>query len=182
MTAVECWLLALADPEKPAGVLPSDRLGAPDVPLLCVLAEQHGVLPAALRRVEELLRTKPERLLADARLGAEALAAIDPMRRRLAQRSAMAMFLGAEAHKLTGELASAGAEAIVLKGADFAARLYSQRGRRGFAHSRRRLGTGGGDDGAAGLRPARVSDEVCGGLRGTFVGKSGNAWGDGRGA
>jgi hypothetical protein len=46
MTTVERWLLALADPEKPAAILPSARLDARHVPQLCVLAEQHGVLPA----------------------------------------------------------------------------------------------------------------------------------------
>jgi hypothetical protein len=132
MTPVERWLLALADPEKPADVLPPDRLDVTDAPVLCVLAELHGVLPAVLQHVEDMLRSRPGCLLADEALGPDALKAIDPMRRRLAERSAMVLFLAAEAHRLNDELAAAGAEVIVLKGLDFAARLYPQRWMRTF--------------------------------------------------
>ena len=132
MTAIEHWLLALADPEGPRIPLPGRRLDSPGVVSLCLLANMHGILPGVLRQVDRLLRDEPSSLLADATVAPKTLQAIEPARQRLQQRSAMAMFLGAEAQRLAGELASAGAEAIVLKGADFAARLYPQRGLRTF--------------------------------------------------
>ena len=99
---------------------------------LCVQAELHGVLPATLKQVDRLLRDEPGRILAAPDLKAAAVAAINPMRQRVAERSAIALFLGAESRKITKELRAAGAEAIVLKGADFAARLYTPPALRSF--------------------------------------------------
>jgi hypothetical protein len=99
---------------------------------LCLLANRHGVLPAVLRQVERLLRDEPAKLLADAKAVSEVSQAMGQVKNRLAQRSAMAMFLGAEAQRLVGEFAAAGAETIVLKGADFAARLYAHSALRTF--------------------------------------------------
>ena len=120
----EEWLLALADPEGPRDKLPERRLDEQGVASLCLLANMHGVLPAVLRQVEDLLRNEPAKLLADEKIVSKAFLTIGLVKNRLAQRSAMAMFLGAEAQRLVGELAATGAEAIVLKGADFAVRLY----------------------------------------------------------
>ena len=125
MRPEEEWLLALADPEGPRSPLPGRRLNVPGVASLCLLANMHGVLPAALRQIERLLRDEPVKLLADAKTVSEVSQVLGQVKNRLAQRSAMAMFLGAEAQRLAGEFAAAGAEAIVLKGADFAVRLYA---------------------------------------------------------
>jgi hypothetical protein len=128
----EEWLLAMADPEGPRGKLPGHRLDEKGVSSLCLLANMHGVLPAVLRQIECLLRNEPAKLLVDERIVSKAFPAIGLVKNRLAQRSAMAMFLGAEAQRLVGELAATGAEAIVLKGADFAVRLYAQPALRTF--------------------------------------------------
>jgi hypothetical protein len=64
-------------------------------------------------------------LLADVKAVSEVSQTLGQVKDRLAQRSAMAMFLGAEAQRLVGVFAAAGAEAIVLKGVDFAVRLYA---------------------------------------------------------
>ena len=125
MSIEEAWLLALADPEKPDRPLPTRRLEAKGVASLCLLANMHGVLPAVLQRVGRLLCDEPAKLLANAGAVSEAQPIIGTVRERLAERSAMAMFLGAESQRLIGELAAGGAEAIELKGADFAARLYA---------------------------------------------------------
>ncbi len=132
MKAEEEWLLALSDPEGPKSQLPGRRLDGPDIPSLCLLANMHGVLPAVLRQIERLLCDNPAELLANASAAPEVLAVAGQARNRLAQRSAMAMFLGAEAQRLVGEFAAAGADAVVLKGADFAARLYAQPALRTF--------------------------------------------------
>jgi hypothetical protein len=126
MKPEEEWLLATADPEKPQSPLPGRRLVAAGVASLCQLASWHGVLPTVLRQVERLLRNEPAALLTDARAAPEVLRAIGHINNRLAQRSAIALFLGAETQRLIGELAEAGVEAIVLKGPDFASRLYAQ--------------------------------------------------------
>ena len=132
MKAEEEWLLALSDPEGPKSPLPRRRLNGPDILSLCLLANMHGVLPAVLREVECLLCDKPANLLANENFVSEVLAVVGQAKNRLAQRSAMAMFLGAEAQRLVGELAAASADAVVLKGADFAARLYAQSALRTF--------------------------------------------------
>jgi hypothetical protein len=132
MRPEEEWLLALADPEGARGFLPGRRLNVPGVVSLCLLANRHGVLPAVLRQVECLLRDEPAKLLADARAVSEVSQAMGQVKSRLAQRSAIAMFLGAEAQRLVGEFAAAGAETIVLKGVDFAVRLYAHSALRTF--------------------------------------------------
>ena len=132
MKPEEEWLLVLADPEGPRSPLPGRRLNVPGVASLCLLANMHGVLPAVLWQVERLLRDEPAKLLADTKTVSEVSQAMGQVKNRLAQRSAMAMFLGAEAQRLVGEFAAAGAEGIVLKGADFAARLYAHSALRTF--------------------------------------------------
>ncbi len=132
MKPEEKWLLALADPEGARGQLPGRRLTVPGVASLCLLANMHGVLPAVLWQIERLLRDAPAKLLADKKMVSEVSQALGQVKNRLAQRSAMAMFLGAEAQRLVGEFAAAGAEAIVLKGADFAVRLYAHPAMRTF--------------------------------------------------
>jgi hypothetical protein len=90
------------------------------------------VLPATLKRLERLLNCEPEKLLSTPNLNSEVTAAISPMRKRLAERSAIALFLSAESRKIPAELRAAGAEAVLLKGADFAARLYNPPSLRSF--------------------------------------------------
>ncbi len=132
MIVLERWLVALADAETAHEDLPRRRLEIRDILSLCGLAECHGVLPAVFMRADELLRKEPGRLLAEAGPVSEALGALDPVRQRLAQRSAIALFLGAESRKILARLRAAGVEAMALKGADFAARLYTPPALRSF--------------------------------------------------
>jgi len=132
MKPEEQWLLVLADPEGPRIPLPVHRLNVAGVASLCLLANRHAVLPAVLQQIEYLLREEPAKLLANATTVSEALGAMGPAKNRQAQRSAMAMFLGAETRRLAGEFAAAGAETLVLKGEDFAARLYARSALRTF--------------------------------------------------
>ncbi len=132
VTGPERWLLALADPEFSRNRLPRQRLGADQIASLCVQAEFHGVLPVTLKHVDQLLRAEPETILSTPDSASKIIATIGPMRRRLAERSAIALFLGAEFQKILAELRASGAEAIALKGADFAARLYDPPALRSF--------------------------------------------------
>ena len=131
MRPEEEWLLALCDPEGPKSPLPGRRLNGTDISSLCLLANMHGVLPAVLRQVELLLCDAPAQLLADANTGSEVLALVAQARNRLAQRFAMAMFLARRLQRLP-RTAAEGVDAIVLKGEDFAARLYAQSALRTF--------------------------------------------------
>lgn len=132
MTVPERWLLALADAERAPDDLPPQRLELPEIISLCALADFHGVLPAVFRAVERLLRSEPDSFLAEGGQVSEVAAALDPVRRRLTERSAIALFLGAESRKILARLRAAGVDAVALKGADFAARLYTPPALRSF--------------------------------------------------
>jgi len=117
--------MTLADPKFTADNLPRQKLQAAEVAPLCILAEMHGVLPATLERLDHLLRHKPELLLSAPGSNLEILVTLRPMQKRLAERSAIALFLGAESRRIQLELRAAGVAAMLLKGVDFAGRLYS---------------------------------------------------------
>ena len=112
--------------------LPRTRLDGLGISSLCLLAEWHGVLPRVASQIERLLAETPGQLLDAAPTVSKKLTELEPMRRRVAERSAMAMFLGAEAQNLMREISGQGAEVIVLKGMDFATRLYPQPALRPF--------------------------------------------------
>jgi Uncharacterised nucleotidyltransferase len=132
MKLLEQWLLVLADPKPTSVGQPDMRLAGRDILPLCLSAEWHGVLPQVAGRIERLLAENPGQLLADATAGPMILAELEPVRRRVAERSAMAMFLGAETRKLLGELSGRDTKVVVLKGIDFATRLYPQPALRPF--------------------------------------------------
>ena len=132
MKSTEHWLLILADPEPSHPDLPRARLNRREILSLCLSAEWHGVLPAVLNRIEIFLAENPGSLLADAQSAPNISAELEPMRRRIAERSAMAMFLAAETQKLLREISGEGVEVMPLKGMDFAARLYPQPSLRPF--------------------------------------------------
>lgn len=131
MNRQEQWLLALADAGRPDAPWPMP-LDAPDIQQVCELANLHSVLPATLQGIERLLSNAPQKLLLDAHETSKAREILMPFKNRLAERAAMSMFLSVEARRLIGELAAARADAIVLKGIDFATRLYPRPGLRTF--------------------------------------------------
>ena len=126
MTPEETWLLALADPEGPSDLLPSVHLMPKGVATLCELAHAHGVLPAVLHQVDRLLKQQPDLLVAPPATADDLRSTLNLSRECSAKRAAISLFLGAEARRLIDELSASGAQAIVLKGADFAARLYAK--------------------------------------------------------
>lgn len=126
MQPAEHWLLTLADPERKRLEWPTKRLDVRGLFLLCSLAEWHGVLPNVASQIERLLAENPGQLLDDTTAVSKVLPHLEPLRRRLAERSAMSLFLGAEARRLVRELEGQGVKTIVLKGLDFARRLYAQ--------------------------------------------------------
>ena len=126
MNPEEKWLLALADADGPSTCRPDFRLAAEGVVALCEMAHAHGVLPAVLREVERFLQEQPHALLAQPADADRCGSSLGVARECVAKRAAMSMFLGAEARRLTRELAADGAEAIVFKGVDFAERLYAK--------------------------------------------------------
>jgi hypothetical protein len=131
MTPQEKWLIALADPELKSKPWPgpTDVYG---VNVICGLANLHSVLPVVLQNAEHLLQTEPVRLLSHAQDAPQASQVLLPYKHRLAERAAMAMFLSVESRRLIAEFAAANIDAIVLKGIDFATRLYARPGLRTF--------------------------------------------------
>ncbi len=132
MTAPERWLLALADPENPCRHPPRQKLTAEDISSLCFHAELHGILPVVLKKVDHYLRHEPATLLLKPDSNATALAAIQPLQKRLAEKAAIVLFLEAEFRRIMAEIHSQGAAAIPLKGSDFAKRLYHPPALRSF--------------------------------------------------
>jgi len=131
MKPEEEWLLALADSERTKFDL-AGRLDARGVQLLCGSANLHSVLPAVLQSVERLLREDPQVLLLEPKTAPEVSRALAPLKNRLAERAAMSLFLSAESKRLVSELAAAKVDAIILKGIDFATRIYARPGLRTF--------------------------------------------------
>jgi len=131
MRPEEDWLLALADSERTKPDLAS-RLDQRGVELLCGMANLHSVLPAVLQSVERMLREEPASLLLDPNNALAVSQALAPLKNRLAQRAAMSMFLSMEAKRLIAELSAAKVDAIILKGFDFATRIYPRPGLRTF--------------------------------------------------
>ena len=99
---------------------------------LSQMAEWHGVLPRVAEQIEQRLQADPARLMTEPGGAATVLAQLAPVRRRVAERAAMALFLGAEARGLLREISGAGVEVILLKGMDFATRLYPRPALRPF--------------------------------------------------
>ncbi len=126
MTPEEHWLLSLSDSEGLPPSLPKNRLKPKDVIALCELAHAHGVLPVVLGHVERLLKEEPGRLLINPDAASDVSPALNLSRECSAKRAAISMFLTAETQRLVKELATAGIPAVVLKGADFATRLYAR--------------------------------------------------------
>jgi hypothetical protein len=131
----QSWLAALADPAGPRPALPERRLPATDLSALLRLAEGHGVLPAVVANFKEVAgRHGPERLVEAA--PPAAAPADDPLaeaERRLAQRTGMTMLLRHQAQEALAAMDRAAVPAVILKGTEFADRLYPHPALRLFA-------------------------------------------------
>ena len=109
---LEPWLPALSDPAGPGEAPPRLPRDA-DWPLLFAEADRHGVLPAVVRNC--LCR-------ADLARGAEA--ALIEVQEPLIRRTAFALVLRGQLARIARRFAEGGVPFIVLKGPQFADRLY----------------------------------------------------------
>jgi hypothetical protein len=116
------WLLALADPRGPSAALPARPLGA-EAGLLPALADWHGVLPAVAANLRDAA-TRARAGVAEV-VGPDGPAPFfKEAQELLARRVALTMLCRRQAAEITAATARAGLPAFVLKGADFADRLY----------------------------------------------------------
>ncbi|MCL4766618.1 MAG: nucleotidyltransferase family protein [Hyphomicrobiaceae bacterium] len=126
-------LISIADP---AGRAPSPSL-APDparIELVLAAAENHGVLPAAIRALSRLVRGgggEPARSSGSAAAAAGS-AALDAARLKLAYQTGFQMMLSHHAGRVMAAFASAGIPGAIVKGAAFARRLYPEPSLRTF--------------------------------------------------
>ena len=129
------WLLALSDPAGPRAALPDRRLRAANFAALCGLADRHGVLPSFLANLKQATAEGgPNRLVQSAGAAAADVTAraLADAERRLVRQTGLAMLLRGQAAELVAALAESGVPALVLKGTDFADRLYPRPGLRLF--------------------------------------------------
>jgi hypothetical protein len=111
--AFDAWFLALADPAP--GAPPPPGPAALDPTQVCELADWHGVLPAVTRN---LRRPEPT----DPRLKA----LLEQAEERLRHRVAFSLLLRKQLEPVAAAFAAGGLPALVLKGQEFADRLYAQ--------------------------------------------------------
>jgi hypothetical protein len=116
------WLVALCDPQGLAD-LPAGRMPLSDVVPLMARAEQQGVGPVVLANLERWAQTQSihRKQCASAAPLAALLAASRP---RILHQAGLALMLRAASGALVRALAAARVPATVLKGTDFADRLY----------------------------------------------------------
>ena len=122
------WLLALAEPNGLPLPPAAQTLRRGEVGKLCEFAAWHGVLPAVvsnLRKVRAL--HGPQRIIAGGNAGpaqSELDEALKWAHRRVVHMTWVSLMLRAQLGPIGAALAKRGIPAIVLKGADFADRLY----------------------------------------------------------
>ncbi len=133
----ESWLTVLADPCGPNRRLPSRPLRPRALTDLLKLADAHGVLSATVVNLRETHRTEDaDRVVRASATGAssgdllgEALsAAAETLRKR----TALCLLIRRQVDELTDALGDRGVPVAVLKGMDFADRLYPDPGLRTF--------------------------------------------------
>jgi len=117
--AFDAWFLALADP-SPGAACPAAP-AAVDAAQLCELADWHGVLPAVARNV---------RRLAAPPAGAGEF--LGQAQERLFRRAAFSLMLRKQLEPIAAAFAAAAIPALVLKGPEFADRLYAEPALRPF--------------------------------------------------
>ncbi|MGA2802291.1 MAG: nucleotidyltransferase family protein [Verrucomicrobiota bacterium] len=121
-------LLALADPRGPAEVI---KLAPPEpakLRRLLELADRHGVLAIVMENLKRLTSRENEQrhsFLPDP-------AVCDWARQRMRQRTGLSLVLRRQALEIIARMQEAGLPAVILKGGDFADRLYSHPSLRPF--------------------------------------------------
>lgn len=128
MNSVHSMLLALADPlgcNLPGNVAP---LPGAQMKRLLELAERHGVLPAVVSNVKGLA----ERGAALWNGDDQARALWESVPDRLLQRTGLCLALRQQASEIAQAFRGAGLQMVVLKGGDFADRIYPHPSLRSF--------------------------------------------------
>lgn len=129
-SAIEAWLCALCDPAGPRDDGPTQRLSPADLRPLRLLADRHNVLPAVAANLRKLLAAGRADGLIAMDNGTPASAAIGSFLAdaapRLAQHAAVAMYLRRQASLLLQAMRERGVPATILRGVNFADRLYPQ--------------------------------------------------------
>ena len=115
---VRTWLAALARPEGPRASAPARPLRLAELRRLCELAEWHGVLPAVLRNcsvAEDAFDADDPHALDTA---------LDPYRDRLTTQVGFSLMLRGRCAQILRSLSGLDVPHMVLKGPEFADRLY----------------------------------------------------------
>ena len=121
-------LLALADPRGPTEAAAPSPPGPARLQQLLELADRHGVLAITLDNLKELVRRGDSRWSSHQPDPAACEWAHEQLRRR----TVMSLVLRRQAQDLTARLHETGLPVIVLKGCDFADRLYAHPSLRPF--------------------------------------------------
>lgn len=131
---VHAWLLRLCDPAGPPG-MPTKRLDPPGMVRLLRLADEHAVTGAVLANVGRItLASGRDRIVRGATgpAGADVEAAIATARDRWFGLNVQSLVLRQRAGRIAEALAEADVPAGIVKGEDFADRLYAPAGLRPF--------------------------------------------------
>ncbi|MFM2095479.1 MAG: hypothetical protein RIS70_2603 [Planctomycetota bacterium] len=126
------WLLRLCDPEGYTD-LPATRLTANAVGKLIAISRQHGVTGIVLRNLKQVLDIEgPATLLTNPHDGAATALAIKLAEEDCLPEIAQTLLLRARTGSLLAAIHRAGVDAAIVKGEDFADRLYELPGLRPF--------------------------------------------------
>jgi hypothetical protein len=126
------WLLRLCDPEG-YSELPATRLHPLQVGKLIAMAREHGVTGTVLRNLRLILEhDRPGMLLSNPRDGAATVLAIKLAEEDCLPDIAQTLLLRARTRSLLAAMRSESIDAAVVKGEDFADRLYEFSGLRTF--------------------------------------------------
>jgi hypothetical protein len=131
------WLLALADPaplatpvspgRSPAGCpdpLPERPMRPADLAAVCDLAMRHGVLPTVLANLARATAVRGRAAVFKNPAGPAEAETLRNAERTVIQQTGLVMLLRRQAAEITAALAKASVPVAILKGPDFADRLY----------------------------------------------------------
>ena len=134
---VGSWMVALADPCGAKRLLPGRPLSTCALAGLIELSDSHGVLPAVTTNLRQVAQERGAGCVAgasrsEASAQEELDAALEEARQILRKRTAFCLLLRRQVDELAAAFGRRSVSIAVLKGADFADRLYPSAGLRTF--------------------------------------------------